>query len=268
MSAIYFDVPAPAHRLLKALPLKYTEAVEIYGEREIDDHVRVIIFGQPFSYEWAIQRDSKIEQHSNHGYGICDVALIDGLTAYWKPPLPAVPRCTCYVLPHTEDCGLFVGITQAGDRVLATTKENGAIRQAELIAKMNECVLNTDVAGRPNGALMDTWNALMGALSTPTNDVNAEAISIMTQRAGGELFIPNGSDIKVGTTFARVEEGGVRFRFSPKGSQMSDQEESLRRVQCPDCPDGQVWDSKGPTDDACLTCGGGAFIWTSELKPE
>lgn len=51
------------------------------------------------------------------------------------------------------------------------------------------------------------------------NDVNAEAISILAQRAGGELFIPNGPDIKVGTTCARVEEGGVRFRFSPKGTQ-------------------------------------------------
>jgi hypothetical protein len=28
-------------------------------------------------------------------------------------------RCTCYVLPHTDDCGLFVGITQSGERVFA-----------------------------------------------------------------------------------------------------------------------------------------------------
>lgn len=55
--------------------------------------------------------------------------------------------------------------------------------------------------------------------ATPQNDVNAEAIAILTQRAGGELFIQNGEDIKVGTTFARVEEDGVRFKFSPKGAQ-------------------------------------------------
>lgn len=27
-------------------------------------------------------------------------------------------RCTCYVLPHEDGCGLFVGITQSGARVL------------------------------------------------------------------------------------------------------------------------------------------------------
>lgn len=31
----------------------------------------------------------------------------------------APPRCTCYVLPHAEDCGLFIGITQTGERVYA-----------------------------------------------------------------------------------------------------------------------------------------------------
>ena len=39
-----------------------------------------------------------------------------------------------------------------------------------------------------------------------------------------------------------------------------------RRVKCPSCPDGQLWDSNGPTSDACLTCGGEAWIW--EAEPE
>ena len=51
------------------------------------------------------------------------------------------------------------------------------------------------------------------------NDVNAEAVSILTQRAGGELFIPNGPDIKIGTTYAKVEEDGVRFMFRPLEAQ-------------------------------------------------
>lgn len=40
--------------------------------------------------------------------------------------------------------------------------------------------------------------------------------------------------------------------------------EDAHRVKCPDCPDGQLWDKNGPTSDACLTCGGNAFIWASE----
>ena len=36
------------------------------------------------------------------------------------------------------------------------------------------------------------------------------------------------------------------------------------RVKCPDCPDGQLWDRNGPTADACLTCGGEAFIWVAD----
>lgn len=29
-------------------------------------------------------------------------------------------RCTCFVLPHADDCGLFMGITQSGGRVYAS----------------------------------------------------------------------------------------------------------------------------------------------------
>jgi hypothetical protein len=31
--------------------------------------------------------------------------------------LDDAPRCTCYVLPHADDCGLLAGITQSGERV-------------------------------------------------------------------------------------------------------------------------------------------------------
>lgn len=34
-----------------------------------------------------------------------------------RSELSARPRCTCYVLPHADDCGLFLGITQSGERV-------------------------------------------------------------------------------------------------------------------------------------------------------
>lgn len=37
-----------------------------------------------------------------------------------------------------------------------------------------------------------------------------------------------------------------------------------KRVQCPDCPDGQVWDRNGPTREACPTCGGNAFVWAGQ----
>ena len=34
------------------------------------------------------------------------------------------------------------------------------------------------------------------------------------------------------------------------------------RIKCPDCPDGQVWTEKGPTDEICPTCRGEAFVWS------
>lgn len=51
-----------------------------------------------------------------------------------------------------------------------------------------------------------------------TDKLNAEALAVLIQRAGGELFIPHGPDIKTGATWAKIEEDGVRFRFSPQGS--------------------------------------------------
>lgn len=31
----------------------------------------------------------------------------------------AFRRCTCYVLPHADDCGALIGITKSGERVYA-----------------------------------------------------------------------------------------------------------------------------------------------------
>lgn len=31
-------------------------------------------------------------------------------------------------------------------------------------------------------------------------------------------------------------------------------------VKCPDCPDGYVWNERGPTDKPCPTCGGEARV--------
>lgn len=33
---------------------------------------------------------------------------------------------------------------------------------------------------------------------------------------------------------------------------------------CPDCPDGSVWTSKGPTEEICPTCRGEAFVWVED----
>ena len=41
-------------------------------------------------------------------------------------------------------------------------------------------------------------------------------------------------------------------------------EGDLVRKLCPDCPDGQVWTSKGPTGELCQTCDGTAFVWVKE----
>lgn len=40
----------------------------------------------------------------------------------------ATRRCTCYVLPHADDCEIFIGITQSGERV--TERRSGMDRRA------------------------------------------------------------------------------------------------------------------------------------------
>jgi hypothetical protein len=41
-------------------------------------------------------------------------------------------RCTCYVLPHADDCEVIVGITQSGERVIE--RRSGIDRRAPLAA--------------------------------------------------------------------------------------------------------------------------------------
>jgi hypothetical protein len=80
---------------------------------------------------------------------------------------------------------------------------------------------DSDATQSADGKNLTTVRAASSAPSStaPRNDVNAEAIAVLTQRAGGELFIPNGPDIEIGTTYAKVEEDGVRFMFRPLEAQ-------------------------------------------------
>ncbi len=45
-------------------------------------------------------------------------------------------------------------------------------------------------------------------------------------------------------------------------------QQDTKRVQCPDCPDGSVWTSKGPTEEICPTCRGHAFVWRNVKENE
>jgi len=36
------------------------------------------------------------------------------------------------------------------------------------------------------------------------------------------------------------------------------------RTACPNCPDGNLWTSEGPTGKACPTCNGKAYIGEDE----
>ena len=40
------------------------------------------------------------------------------------------------------------------------------------------------------------------------------------------------------------------------------------RGPCPECPDGQVWTSEGPTGRTCPRCKGHAIIWATEVDDE
>ena len=37
----------------------------------------------------------------------------------------------------------------------------------------------------------------------------------------------------------------------------------LKYAPCPDCPDGNVWNSKGPAGAICPTCGGTAYVFAT-----
>lgn len=73
-----------------ALRRRYGATVSIVRALDVDDDVRVLVIGDPNngSYDWAIEKHGNVERYSDVGYGIADVALRDGLIAYYpKPPV-------------------------------------------------------------------------------------------------------------------------------------------------------------------------------------
>lgn len=42
--------------------------------------------------------------------------------------------------------------------------------------------------------------------------------------------------------------------------------EERKALPCPNCPDGQVWTSNGPTGRTCPTCKGHAVIFPGESR--
>lgn len=72
----------------KNLPLRYTDPIGILRKLEIDDSVHILVIGDGLlgAYEWAIERDGLVEEHSDVGYGCADIALRDGLIAYYGLP--------------------------------------------------------------------------------------------------------------------------------------------------------------------------------------
>ena len=72
-----------------SLKLRYSgPTLAILHAIDIDGVTRVLVVGDPANgaYEWAIERNGKIEKHSDVGYGISFVALRDGLIQYWDLP--------------------------------------------------------------------------------------------------------------------------------------------------------------------------------------
>jgi hypothetical protein len=65
---------------------KYTRVTATYHRIEVDadTFVEVVGDGPNASYEWQIRKGQRIEAHSDLGYGIPEVALRDGLIAYFQ----------------------------------------------------------------------------------------------------------------------------------------------------------------------------------------
>lgn len=115
-----------------SLRLRYTEPKEILRELDVDDGVRILVIGDGSSgaYEWAIERGLHVDQHSDVGYGHADIALRDGLIAYY-PPQP-------YAAPQPERCD-----TVGHERSPAAAAPLDA---AELIMRINEFGLHPDLS--------------------------------------------------------------------------------------------------------------------------
>lgn len=72
--------------------------------------------------------------------------------------MSAVRRCTCYLLPHADDCEIFVGITQSGERVLE--RRSGEDRRAPSGSPsaelgISKIIDHAEVIGNVTEALLD-----------------------------------------------------------------------------------------------------------------
>jgi hypothetical protein len=70
------------------LNLRYSAPVKIIRQLDVDADARILVIGDGNvgAYEWAIEKDGSVEQHSDLGYGIADIALRDGLITYFGLP--------------------------------------------------------------------------------------------------------------------------------------------------------------------------------------
>lgn len=82
LSAANIITGARAQRVV----LHYTQNVRTLHTIDVDMDVTVEVFGDPENgaYEWLIRRLGVVEMHSDAGYGICAIALRDGLNAFFR----------------------------------------------------------------------------------------------------------------------------------------------------------------------------------------
>ena len=68
--------------------LSYSRAVAVIFDIDADESDHILVVGDPDNggYEWCIERDGKVDAHSDKGYGIATIALRDGLIAYYGLP--------------------------------------------------------------------------------------------------------------------------------------------------------------------------------------
>lgn len=105
-------VRAELRRLIESLTRSSIEAPKGSAMRVTFDRINELEAqaGQDGDWETAF---TKMAQRANTLSKLLDDA--DSRLASAKE----ATRCTCYTLPHARDCGVFVGITQAGDLVRA-----------------------------------------------------------------------------------------------------------------------------------------------------
>lgn len=71
---------------------RFTEICNVIHSIPVDAECLVEVVGDPesASYEWLIHSPEGIRQHSDDGYGSSEVALRDGLIAYFGLPTHGV----------------------------------------------------------------------------------------------------------------------------------------------------------------------------------